>query len=240
MSNSVFHSKSELLDEPMSGAEDLLLTDEQKKIMSKCEQIMGRENNVGCFRSREFLSLLAQKVSDERELIKYVINTNLECQSSGFNPENKSVDYDPRYALYFRRSIPDPKKPKPEVFWTNEFGVVFGGLKKEIGLNSPQRIFSEIFVTTKGVLDNHQMDSKERAEINRIYGSPSSDGEIRISPRPFDITRDCLFVFKPQNEVKQRDEYIKKYGEKSKYEILQKFADWYNLSKEQKKEPQFW
>ena len=151
-----------------------------------------------CFEDADFLSIFMKYVEKE-QWQNYVVNTNK------FIRQDETAD--PKYTLMFRRTTLD-QQPKPEVFWTNEYGVVYNGLKKEIPAHSEYRILSRIFVTTLDVLNSHKQSVEESNFIDKQYGDGSSDGEIRITSKPFNLKENCLFAVKPLLEQKELNEYL--------------------------------
>ena len=155
-----------------------------------------------CFEDVDFLSVFMDYI-DKEDWEKYVLNTkkNLDGDKS----------FAPKYVLMFRRTTLG-KNPKPEVFWTNEYGVVRNGLKKEIPEHSKYRILSRIFISTLQELNEYKQSKEEVERIDAEYGYGSSDGEIRISSKPFNLRKKCLFAIKPTNEQQELDEYLQKNG----------------------------
>lgn len=186
---------------------------EQQVVVSNWEKIIGSEV-PRCFKNGEFLKLFQSYVPAEEQL-KFVQNT------AYYSEKRKDVNVN--YVLYFRRSIPGDE-PKPEIFWTNNFWTVFNGLSRELPHNSPRRIYSEIFVVTKSILDKHNATDTELEDIDKKYGSGSSDGEMRISPKPFAI-KNCLFTYKPERELTKLNEYQKSPNFLTREQVLEKIAN---------------
>ena len=203
-----------LKDECLAGTP---LSAEQKAVIQQWEKEIGAEV-ARCFQDGEFLKIFQENIPATEQL-NYVRNTGRGC---GYR---KSKDFDPKYSLYFRRSIVG-EQPKPEVFWTEDFWVAFNGLTKELPRTSPRRIYSEVLVATEDVLLNQYKISNAEYEVLKIkYGSGSSDGEIRISYKPFDINQDCLFTYKPEKEKQTYLEYKNLPNALTKAEVLQKIAE---------------
>lgn len=197
------------------------LEPEQQIIIANWEKAVGTEV-ARCFKDGEFLKQFQQHIP-ESEQFNYVYNTTK-------NSLKSHIKLDDNYVLCFRRSIVG-KQAKPEAFWTDNFWVAFNGLSRELPHNSPRRIYSEILVTSKNVLSRHETSDEESILLEQKYGSGSSDGEIRISPKPFNIQQNCLFTYKPECEMEKYYEYQDSPNAMSKEEVLNKIMN-YHCQKE--------
>lgn len=192
----------------MATLEDLSLSDlsanfnytnEQKQFVVHFKK-MNNDFIPSCFEDPDFLAKFMLAVPKE-DWGDFISNTKKHLIG------DKS--FNPKFVLMFRRSTLNDE-PKPEVFWTNEYGVVKDGLKKEIPPHSTQRILSKIFVASLYDLTKHNATNEELEMIDKKYGYGSSDGEIRISPKPFELKKHCLFAVKPENEMHEMNEYLSK------------------------------
>lgn len=174
-------------------------TEEEAKIVEEWNQKLGKEKalSITVFRDAAFLRKFLSIVPND-EQFKYVENTykytfDKECEH--------------KYAILTRRAVPSDE-PKPEAFWTKEHRVALYGLRQEIPLGSPQRLHSVIMCTTLDKLEAHGID-------DTIY--IKSDGQISIDlDKPF---TDFLFMYKPEKEKEDLEQYLKNGG-KSREEVL--------------------
>jgi len=173
-------------------------TDEQKQFVEHFKKL-NKDFIPSCFEDSDFLTKFMVATPKE-DWAKFVINTKKHLIGD--------KTFDPQFVLMFRRTTLKDEA-KPEVFWTNEYGVVKDGLKKEIPPHSEHRILSKIFVSTLDKLNSHKQSLEECQNIDKKYGVGSSDGEIRISSIPFPLKENCLFAIKPTSEQKELDEYLK-------------------------------
>ena len=172
-------------------------TKDQVEFINKNKELCGGFL-PSCFEDADFLSVFMEYI-DKEDWEKYVLNIKKNLVGD--------KDFDPKYVLMFRRTTL-AENPKPEVFWTNEYGVVRNGLKKEIPEHSEYRILSKIFISTLKNLSDCEQTEEEFEEIDKKYGYGSSDGEIRISSKPFDLRERCLFAIKPESERKELEDYL--------------------------------
>lgn len=165
-------------------------TEEQEKIVNEWQSKLKHNIIISAFRDAEFLDEFLLAIPEE-EQFKYVENTVNYLYGQ---------EYDPNYVLVFRRAVPS-KKTKPETFWSTEYRVPRFGLKKEIPLNSPQRLHSVIMVSTLLALQKH-------GEI--ISDFATSDGEIIIDyNKNFE---NFLFMYKPFDEIYELKKYLNNGG----------------------------
>lgn len=177
---------------------NLNYTKEQLLFLEKYKNKLGI-SLPSCFEDADFLSKFMVAVKKE-DIDNYVINT------AKFLCGDKTANA--KYILVFRRTTLG-NNPKPEVFWTSDYGIVRNGLKKEIPMHSEHRILSKIFVSTLGVLNHYTQSEDERNTVNKKYGTGSSDGEIRISSSAFNLKQNCLFAVKPDNEQKELNDFLR-------------------------------
>lgn len=176
-------------------------TEEQEKIVNEWQSKLTNDITISAFRDAEFLDEFLIEIPDE-EQFKYVENTVNYLYGKEYNPD---------YVLVFRRAVPSIK-PKPEAFWSTEYRVPRFGLKKEIPLNSAQRLHSVIMISTLSALKKH-------GEI--INNSATSDGEISIDyNKEFN---DFLFMYKPFSEIYELKKYLNNGG-KSLDEVLEELS----------------
>ncbi|WP_305133021.1 hypothetical protein [Thomasclavelia cocleata] len=174
-------------------------TEEEAKIVEEWNQKLGQEKalSITVFRDAAFLRKFLSIVPND-EQFKYVENTykytfDKECEH--------------KYAILTRRAVPSDE-PKPEAFWTKEHRVALSGLRQEIPLGSPQRLHSVIMCTTLDKLEKHGIDDTIAIK---------SDGQVSIDlDKPF---ADFLFMYKPEKEKEDLEQYLKKGG-KSREEVL--------------------
>lgn len=174
-------------------------TEEEAKIVEEWNQKLGKEKalSITVFRDAAFLRKFLSIVPND-EQFKYVENTykytfDKECEH--------------KYAILTRRAVPSDE-PKPEAFWTKEHRVALSGLRQEIPLGSPQRLHSVIMCTTLDKLEAHGIDDTIAIK---------SDGQISIDlDKPF---TDFLFMYKPEKEKEDLEQYLKNGG-KSREEVL--------------------
>ena len=171
--------------------------EEQNKIINSWKDKLKLDMlSLTPFRDTDFLETFLSVIPEE-EQFKYVENTNnYHCKSS-------LKEFDLNYALVTRRAVYS-NIPKPEQYWSDEHATVLLGLRKEIPLGSPQRIYSVIMVSTLQKLKDHGESTEEE-----LCGS--SDGEIEISDKPFS-SDNFLFTYKPKNEMEELYFYIKNKG----------------------------
>lgn len=190
--------------EPLAASDlniNLNYTKEQLDFLNKYKPKLG-DLLPSCFEDADFLTMFVKGVKNT-DYSKFVVNTaKYLCGDSSA---------DRNFVLVFRRTTLGDK-PKPEAFWTSEYGVVRNGLKQEIPLHSEHRILSKIFVTTLSVLDNYPQSQEDSETANKKYGIGSSDGEIRISSKPFNLKENCLFAIKPENEKQEMNELLERKG----------------------------
>lgn len=165
-------------------------TEEQEKIVNEWQSELKNDIIISAFRDAEFLDEFLIQIPEE-EQFNYVENTVNYLYGEEYNPE---------YVLVFRRTVPSIT-PKPETFWSTEYRTPRFGLKKEIPLNSPQRLHSVIMISRLSAL-------KEHGEI--ISNSATSDGEISIDySKNFD---NFLFMYKPFDEIYELKNYLNNGG----------------------------
>ena len=169
------------------------LTEEQQAIVDNWQRQIN-DPIASCFEDSDFLEQFLKYVPKDKQL-EFVRNTSM----------SDIQNANPKFVLVFRRTIPS-ETPKPEVFWTTEFGVVRNGLRYESPKMSAKRVYSTIFVTTIDNLLQHKASKEDERETEMLYGDGSSDGEIRISSNPFN-QKECLFSFKPKHELEDLVEY---------------------------------
>ncbi len=177
-------------------------TPEEETLVDTWNRMLKGDLSYTVFKDANFLHNFIKNV-DQNEWFNYVSNTYHMF---------KGEEYDPKYVIVTRRSILGDKA-KPEAFWTTEHREVISGLTNEMPKGSPERLYSSIMVTTLDKLISHGLS---------YTNNGSSDGEIVIDPtKTFD---EFLFVYKPENELKELDSYIQNGGI-SKEELLQKYKD---------------
>ena len=166
-------------------------TKEEQELINSWNNMLGEEEGLKftVFRDANFLHVFLKNIKEDQ--FEYVLNTY---------KMNRGLEYDPKYAIVTLRSIPSIES-KPEAFWTTEHREVISGLTNEMPKGSPQRIYSAILVSTMEKLKEHGLSYT----TNGV-----SDGEIVIDPtKPFS---DFLFMYKPESEIREMQDYITKRG----------------------------
>ena len=176
-------------------------SEEQEVIVNKWQSQLKNDIIISAFRDSEFLDEFLLEIPEE-EQFKYVENTVNYLYGEEYTPE---------YVLVFRRAVPSTT-PKPETFWSTEYRVPRFGLKKEIPLNSPQRLHSVIMISTLSALKKH-------GEI--LSNGATSDGEISIDYNK--NFNDFLFMYKPFDEIYELKNYLNQGG-KTLDEVLEELS----------------
>lgn len=148
----------------------------------------------------DFSAAFVLAIPDKEEQKKYLLNTSRYELGTG--------DHDPRYTLFFRRTLPSDS-PKHEERWTNEYMRVLSGLRQEIPFG-PHRLHSVILC-----------DSLAHLETNgRKPGDDAfTDGEIIVNFPEYQH-KHAICSFKPAREIAALEEYLRTEGAISAQEIL--------------------
>lgn len=188
--------------------------EEQQKIINKWKEMLDFDMlDLTPFRDVDFLETFLKTIP-ENEQFKYVESTN---NYQNRNREKQLGKFNPNYVLVTRRAVPS-EIPKPEQYWTDEHGTALLGLKREIPVGSPHRMYTVIMVTTLQKLIDHGEPSDEE-----LFSKGSSDGEIMISSAPFSPDN-FIFTYKPKKEIEELYLYIKNGG-MSKEEVISSLKD---------------
>ena len=159
----------------------------------------------------DFSEAFTQAITDKEEQIKFLMNT------SRYN--NRQDDYDPKYVLLFRRTLPS-EESKPEERWTDEYMQVLNGLRREIP-EGPHRFHSIILCDS---LEHLLSTGEKQGETNSF-----TDGEIVVDFDKYDQDS-CVCKFKPHREKEALEEYLQTEGALSQEETLKKVQEHKNIS----------
>lgn len=151
-------------------------------------------------KDEDFVSAFSLAVPDVEMQKKFILNTS--------NYE-MGKDYDPKYVLLFRRTLPSDT-PKYEERWAKEYVQVRNGLRKEIP-DGPHRLHSIILCDS---LQHLLSNGEKGGETN-----PFTDGEIVVNFPSYDQNT-CVCKFKPRGEKQKLDEYLKTENAITQGEIL--------------------
>ncbi|MDO8528426.1 MAG: hypothetical protein Q7S06_00870 [Nanoarchaeota archaeon] len=142
-------------------------------------------------RDKDFVNAFVQAIPNKKEQEKYLINTSR---------YEDGEDFDSRYVLFFRRTLPS-RTPTYEEHWTNVYMQARKGLTVEIP-EGPQRLHTIIVCDSLDRLQPYQKKEEVRA---------FTDGEIVVNLPKYDQSK-SLLRFKPENEKEELSEYLKKKG----------------------------
>lgn len=153
----------------------------------------------------DFSAAFVRAVPDRDEQKKYLLHTSRYEFGAG--------DCDPRYVLFFRRTLPSDS-PKHEERWTNEYMRVLNGLRREIP-EGPHRLHSVILCDSLAHLEANGRKPEDDA---------FTDGEIIVNFPEYQHEH-AICSFKPAREIAALEEYLRTEGAISTQDILREVQE---------------